>query len=78
MVYKLVPINFFKQLSPAIISTLGMGIVLFIAKQSLPKGIYSLFILPLIGAISYFGLLWMINGENLKSQILTFINHVKS
>lgn len=78
MVYKLVPINFFKQLYPAIISTLGMGIVLFIAKQSLSKGLYSLFILPLIGAVSYFGLLWIINGKNLKSQILTFINYAKS
>ncbi len=58
-------------IAPSLFSTLSMAVVLFLIRQAVPVGLVQLILMVALGALTYFGVFWMLNREALLLGIMT-------
>lgn len=77
LVRKLVAFNLLKQVLPALVGSLTMGIVLFLIIPLLPVSLLSLLLTFVIGAIVYVGTLFIISKRALLAEARVFLTYAK-
>jgi lipopolysaccharide exporter len=63
--------DLYGSVSPALYSTLSMAVVLFLIWQFVPVGLVQLILMVVLGALTYFGVFWILNREALLLGVLT-------
>ncbi len=61
----------FSAISPSLFSTLSMAVILFLIRQVVPVGLVQLVLMVALGALTYFGVFWMLNREALLLGVMT-------
>ena len=61
----------FGAISPSLFSTLSMAVVLFLIRQVVPVGLVQFVLMVALGALTYFGVFWMLNREALLLGVMT-------
>lgn len=72
-----VAIDFLGSVFIPLIATLGMGIVIFLIGNIIPLNVFGVFVMLLVGVVTYIGILYLFLGEELRVDLKTLYATLK-
>jgi O-antigen/teichoic acid export membrane protein len=75
---RVTPFSFWASIKKPLLSTCIMGIALLILAPILAKNIFGIITLILVGAVVYFGLIYLLSGEEFVDDVKKIISTIKT